>query len=718
VAIPAVRATAVHAIAEIRKIRPRNPQPSMLKFSRGAPLPLGATIIRDGINFAIFSRHATTVMLAVFVADAKNPLFEVDLDPRFNRTGDIWHIFVEHLEPNIYYAYRMDRSSSVNARFHRFDPKHILLDPYAKVIAGYPGWGAGSFPGENIRRGAIVKDRFDWGDDQPLNIPLAESIIYEMHVRGFTQHPSSGVNKPGTFAGLIEKIPYLTDLGVTAVELLPVHEFEEVDSNRVNPLTGERLLNYWGYQPISFFAPNGAYSSNTQEGGQVVEFKELVRALHAAGIEVILDVVFNHTAEGDERGPTISFRGIDNSVYYILNPATAAYLNYSGCGNTLNCNHPVVRDVIVECLRYWVMEMHVDGFRFDLASILGRGQDGSVLENPPLLEHLAHDPVLAHTKLIAEAWDAAGLYQVGTFPAWSRWAEWNGKFRDDVRRFVAGEPGMVSALATRLVGSPDLFHTSSREPYHSINFVTCHDGFTLADLVSYDRKHNQMNGENNADGMDQNLSWNCGWEGPTDVPEIQTLRRRQIRNFTTILLLADGVPMILSGDELGRTQQGNNNAYCQDNEISWIDWSLLSQNADLRRFFKNLIEFRRHHPLLRAISFGSLHRKNSRVIAWHGVKLGQPDWSAQSRSLAMHLSGLSEEGREEHIFFIANAHWEKHQFELPDAGIEWFRFVDTSHPAPHDITDVGAEILLREQRLYSTGPRSTVVLIGRRPGMR
>ena len=679
-------------------------------------MPLGATLIRGGINFAIFSRHATSVLLLVFVPDGKNPLFEIDLDPRFNRTGDIWHIFVDNLGPEIHYAYRMDRGSAVNARFHRFDPAQILIDPYAKVVTGHAGWAAGSFPGESARRGAMVKDAFDWQDDQPLNVPLSESIVYEMHVRGFTRHASSGVSKPGTFAGLIEKIPYLADLGITAVELLPVHEFEEVDSNRTNPLTGERLLNYWGYQPIAFFAPNSAYSSNHEDGGQVREFKELVRALHAMGLEVILDVVFNHTAEGDERGPTISFRGIDNTVYYILDPSTAAYLNYSGCGNTLNCNHPVVRELIVDCLRYWVMEMHVDGFRFDLASILGRGRDGSVLENPPLLESLAHDPVLANTKLIAEAWDAAGLYQVGTFPAWSRWAEWNGKFRVDVRHFLAGEPGMVSALATRLVGSPDLFHTSSREPYHSINFVTCHDGFTLMDLVSYDHKRNEMNGERNADGMEQNLSWNCGFEGPTEIPAIQSLRKRQIRNFATILLLADGVPMILSGDEMGRTQKGNNNAYCQDNEIGWIDWTLLSRNADLFRFFKSLIQFRRHHPLLRATSFVSLYEKGSRLTAWHGVRLGHPDWSPESRSLALHLSGLSETGGEEHIFFIANAHWDTHVFELPDSGIEWLRFIDTSQESPYDITDVGAEILLEEQREYVTGPRSTVVLIGRRPG--
>ncbi len=495
-----------------------------------------------------------------------------------------------------------------------------------------------------------------------------------------------------------------------------MHEFEELDSDRLNPETGERLVNYWGYQPISFFAPNAAYSSRKGGSAPVHEFKQLVRSMHEAGIEVILDVVFNHTAEGNDLGPAFSFRGIDNSIYYTLNPRTGEYLNYSGCGNTLNCNHPVVRELIAECLRYWVMEMHVDGFRFDLASILGRGQDGSVLQNPPLLETLAHDPVLANTKLIAEAWDAAGLYQVGTFPAWSRWAEWNGKFRDDIRRFVRAEPGMVRALATRLVGSPDLYQTSSREPYHSINFVTCHDGFTLADLVSYDRKHNETNGENSLDGANDNLSWNCGAEGPTRSPEIRDLRNRQVKNFATILLLADGVPMILAGDEFGRTQHGNNNAYCQDNEISWIDWKLPKLNAGLHRFFQLLIAFRRRHSLLRTTSYLSLAGKAARKIEWHGVRLGEPDWSHESRSLAMHLSGMSGSGSEDHIYFIANAHWESHDFELPNTGLRWRRFVDTSLNTPDDITDLGAEEPLVDDGHYRVAPRATVVLIGRSNG--
>ncbi len=540
---------------------------SELEISRGAPLPLGATAIRDGINFAVFSRDATSVTLVLFRPHQQKPFREVSFDIRFNRTGHIWHAFIKGLDPGIRYGYRMDREHNSNPRLYRYDPRIVLLDPCAKAISGHTSWASQKDGGYNHRRSIVLDGEFDWGTDQPLNIPLSETVIYEVHLRGFTRDPSSKVAKPGTFAGLIEKIPYLQDLGITAVELLPVHEFEELDSDRVNPFTGERLRNYWGYQPISFFAPNAAYSSRKGDGDQVREFKQLVKSLHQAGIEVILDVVFNHTAEGNDLGPTFSFRGIDNTVYYIVDPHTGAYLNYSGCGNTLNCNHPVVRELIADCLRYWVMEMHVDGFRFDLASILGRGQDGSVLLNPPLLETLAHDPVLANTKLIAEAWDAAGLYQVGTFPAWSRWAEWNGKFRDEVRRFVRAEPGMVSNLATRLVGSPDLYRTSSREPYHSINFVTCHDGFTLADLVSYDSKHNEINGEDNVDGTTDNLSWNCGVEGPTDWVEINALRRRQMKNFATILLLADGVPMILAGDEMARTQLGNNNAYCQDNEI-------------------------------------------------------------------------------------------------------------------------------------------------------
>jgi glycogen operon protein len=688
--------------------------PTGISLDRGSPLPLGATAVRDGINFAIFSRDATSAVLVLYREGESQPFVEVPYDARFNRTGDIWHGLVRGLDPGFRYGYRFDRQPNVNPHMHRFDPKIVLLDPCAKAISGHAGWAWEKSEAFNDRRGILVSDDFDWGADQPLNIKLSETIIYEMHVRGFTRHPSAGVAKAGTFAGLIDKIPYLKELGITAVELLPVHEFEELDSNRVNPFTGERLLNFWGYQPINFFAPNAAFSSDKSDGGQVREFKQLVKSFHAAGIEVILDVVFNHTAEGDDRGPTFSFRGIDNAVYYLADPKTGEYLNYSGCGNTLNCNHPVVRDLIVQCLRYWVMEMHVDGFRFDLASILGRGQDGGVLENPPLLESLAHDPVLAHTKLIAEAWDAAGLYQVGTFPAWKRWAEWNGKFRDDVRRFVRAEPGMVSALATRLVGSPDLYRTSSREPYHSINFVTCHDGFTLADLVSYDHKHNDINGENNQDGSNDNLSWNCGVEGLSHSREVVALRTRQAQNFAVILLLSDGVPMILAGDEFGRTQLGNNNAYCQDNEIGWVDWSLLQTNAAMHRFFRLLIEFRRRHPLLRYPSYESLAGDAARRIEWHGVKLGQPDWSYESRSLAMHLWGMAVDGAEDHIYFVANAHWDAHDFALPNTGLDWLRFVDTTLESPHDISEIGGEVPLGHVSSYRVGPRSTVVLIGRR----
>jgi glycogen operon protein len=685
---------------------------SDFEISRGSPLPFGATVVRDGINFAVFSRDATFVVLVLFAPNEKDSLLEIPLDVRFNRTGDIWHVYLRGLDPGIQYGYRMDRDPNSNPEVHRYDPELVLLDPWTRAISGHGKWGAETALKPNSRRSIIIDNSFDWEQDQPLNIPLSETIIYEMHVRGFTRDPSSGAQHPGTFAGLIEKIPYLRDLGITAVELLPVHEFEEVDTNRINPFNGERLINYWGYQPISFFAPNAAYSSRHGLGDPVREFKELVKQLHAAGIEVILDVVFNHTAEGDERGSTFSFRGIDNAVYYMIDPQTGKYIDFSGCGNTLNCNHPVVRELITECLRYWVMEMHVDGFRFDLASILGRGQDGSVLESPPLLEMLAHDPVLANTKLIAEAWDAAGLYQVGTFPAWSRWAEWNGRFRDDIRRFVKGDPGMVSALATRLMGSPDLYRTSSREPYHSINFVTCHDGFTLADLVSYNEKHNWMNGEHNRDGMNENLSWNCGVEGPTDNPVILDLRRRQMKNFLTILLIADGVPMLLGGDELGRTQMGNNNAYCQDNEISWMNWRLEQENASLLRFVRLLIAFRRKHPLLRSTSYGPLTGPGRRV-EWHGVKLHQPDWSPSSRTLAMHLSGLSEQGGEEHIYFMANSHWEGHLFQLPDTGLQWRRFVDTSLAPPDDVANLGDEMPLIAQQ-YGVGPRSVVVLIGRR----
>jgi glycogen operon protein len=685
------------------------------EINRGSPIPFGASVRRGGVNFAIFSKHATAVTLVLFYPGDRESLVEFPLDPRINRTGDVWHAFLQGLNPGIHYAFRMDRVPNENPPIYRFDQSNVLLDPYARVLSARAEWGVPAADRE-VRTCAVADSRFDWEYDQPLNIPLADSVIYETHVRGFTRHPSSGVGKPGTFSGLIEKIPYLQSLGVTAVELLPIYEFEECGNVLKNPATGEQLYDYWGYNPISFFVPNAAYSTTPGDTGPLDEFRTLVKRLHAANIEVILDVVFNHTDEGDETGPTHSFRGIDNPTYYMLNRATGEYLNYSGCGNTLNCNHPVVRELVREALRYWVTEMHVDGFRFDLASILGRGQDGSVLANPPLLEHLAYDPVLAQTKLIAEAWDAAGLYQVGTFPAWGRWAEWNGRYRDDIRRYVRGEAGMVSALATRLLGSADLYMTNDREPWHSINFVTCHDGFTLADLVAYDQKHNEANGEDNRDGLNENLSWNCGVEGPTDDPAILSLRSRQVRNFATLLLLSHGVPMLRAGDEMGRTCSGNNNAYCQDNGLAWVDWTLRETNAGLLRFFRLLIHFRRQHTILRRATFTpSTGDSTQPCVDWHGVKLYQADWSWESRSLAMHLYTRPGQPRsQEHIYLISNAHWAAHEFELPAAaGWQWVRVVDTSLESPDDIAEPGAEQPLADPRRYMAGPRSTVVLLGR-----
>jgi isoamylase len=685
--------------------------PQIYCIQRGHPLPLGTTVHRKGVNFSIFSKHATGCALLLFEPGSTEPAATLPLDPRTNRTGQVWHIFVEGLDVGAHYAFRFDMQPNPNPDVYRFDPSKRLLDPYARVLSGGAKWGDFEVGFQPRRHCVVTENHFDWAHDQPLNIPLVDSIIYEMHVRSFTRHPSSGVAHPGTFAGLIEKIPYLKKLGTTAIELLPVNEFEEADTDRVNPFTGERLVNLWGYQPTAFFAPNTAYSSKREDGEQVREFKQLVRSMHEAGIEVILDMVFNHTAEGDEHGPTWSFRGIDNATYYIIDPETGKYLNYSGCGDTVNCNNPVVRDFIVDCLHYWVTEMHVDGFRFDLASILGRGQDGAVLKNPPLLESMAYDPVLANTKLIAEAWDAAGLYQVGTFPSWGRWAEWNGIFRDDVRKFVRGDAGMTSALATCLLGSPELYATSAREPYHSINFVTCHDGFTLNDLVTYDQKHNFANGENNQDGTNANFSWNCGVEGTTSDPSINELRARQRKNSTAILFFSHGVPMMLAGDELGRTQQGNNNAYCQDNDISWVNWDLAATNADLLRFVQLMIAFRKRCPMLRRSTF-ALDGETGFHVTWHGVKRMSADWSSESRSLAMQWTQHFEDGSREDLHFVAHAYWEDRDFELPDIGDrKWRRLVDTALPSPNDIAEEGAEFLLSSQSSYPVKSRSVVIFV-------
>ncbi len=695
------------------------------KIERGSALPLGATLRQNGINFAVFSSHATHVTLVLFAPGEDEPIAEIPLDSHINRTGHIWHVFMHGLDSIVRYGYRLDRIPNEAPHIHRFDPNAVLIDPYARSISGGYIWGEPLNQGDEKkmrrRRSMVVEESFDWAKDQPLNIPLSDLVIYEMHARGFTRHESSNVKHPGTFAGIVEKIPYLKKLGVNAVELLPIYEFEESETDRVNPFSGDELLNYWGYQTIGFFAPKASYAAENQQGAQITEFKQMVKALHEAGIELILDVVFNHTAEGDERGITFSLRGIDNSVYYIVDPESGQYANYSGCGNTINCNHPVVRDMIMDCLRYWVTEMHVDGFRFDLASIMGRGRDGEVLANPPLIEHIAADPILANTKLIAEAWDAAGLYQVGTFPAWGRWAEWNGKFRDDMRRFIKGDPGMIQAVTHRLVGSPDLYGASGREPYHSINFITSHDGFTLADLVSYNQKHNEINGENSTDGMSENFSWNCGLEGPTDSSEISSLRERQMRNFVTLLLMSHGVPMIQAGDEIGRTQNGNNNAYCQDNDISWLNWKLAEKNEDLLRFFRILIQFRHDHPSLRRKSYLPGHPEQSDIaVRLHGIKTDQPDFGYESHSIAVQISpSPNTPGDDEQIadiYLAANAYWDNLTFELPSLshGRKWCRFIDTWLPLPNDITTPEDQDYLDNQESYWVGPRTVIVLIGRK----
>lgn len=679
---------------------------------RGQPQPYGVSNLAEGVNFAVFSRHATSISLVLFQPGSPEPVREFSFDPSINRTGDVWHLCLRGLMPGFEYGYRVTREAEDETPIHRFDADAILLDPYARAISGPSQWReAASRQASRAGnwRGLLVVDTFDWEMDQPLNRHLADSVIYEMHVRGFTRHASAKVTHPGTFLGIIDKIPYLQELGVTAVELLPVAEFDEADNYRKNPLTGEALHNFWGYHPLSFFAPKAAYAVDMKPGAQIREFKTMVKALHKAGIEVILDVVFNHTGEGNEQGRTISLRGLDNSVYYIIDPETGDYANYSGCGNTVNCNHPVVRDLIIDALCYWVTEMHIDGFRFDLASILGRGSEGEVLTNPPLLERIAGNPLLANTKLIAEAWDAAGLYQVGTFPNFGRWAEWNGKFRDDIRRFVRGDLAMVPVLATRLAGSSDLYQEGGRAPYHSINFVTSHDGFTLADLVSYAEKHNEANGEFNADGDNHNLSANYGVEGPSQDPAICALRDKQVRNFAALLILAHGVPMLLAGDEMGRSQKGNNNAWCQDNPLSWIDWDDLENHRELYNYFRHLIAFRQQHALLRPRHF-ECEESGGRCLTWHGFRLHQPNWSESSQSLAMHLQGTADEAE---IYLIAHAAAKAADFELPapEKGRPWRRFIDTSFEKGAASCSPGEEPVLRGQKSYRVAGQSVVVLV-------
>ncbi|MFW5961872.1 MAG: glycogen debranching protein GlgX, partial [bacterium] len=598
---------------------------------------------------------------------------------------------------------------------HRFNDDKILLDPYAKAVSGREVWGeTPDWEKEFAHRSRVIFDDFDWEGDKPLEINMNDLIIYESHVRSFTSHQSSEVKYPGTFASLREKIPYLKELGINCIELLPIFEFDEFENARYNEETEETLYNYWGYSAVNFFAPKAGYAATGKFGMEVDELKNLIKELHRNGIEVILDVVFNHTAEGNEKGPYISYRGVDNKTYYLLTP-DGYYFNFSGCGNTINCNNPVVRNMILDCLRYWAAEYHIDGFRFDLASILSRDQQGRPMANPPLLETLANDPILGKCKLIAEAWDAGGLYQVGTFPDSGRWAEWNGKYRDDIRRFIKGEGEVVGAVGQRIQGSPDLY--SQRGTYASINFVTCHDGFTLKDMVSYNHKHNLANGEDNRDGTDDNNSWNCGVEGPTDDPEIKNLRKRQMKNALSILLMSRGVPMILAGDEFGNTQYGNNNAYCHDNEISWLNWDLLDENKDLFNYTKNLIAFRKNHPVLMAENFTSeVNETGYPEISFHGVEAWQADFDS-SLTLGVMFASPKEKynlDNDEFIYLALNMHWEGHQFKLPTLpeNFIWKAAANSYLASPEDFWPVGEEKPLDDQSSIYLSPRSSLILVG------
>jgi glycogen operon protein len=709
----------------------------------GRPYPSGATVVPWGINFSIFSKHATSCVLVLFNKGEAKPFIEIPfISDKFEdletnkfvkckfQIGNIFTMTVFDLDyKNIEYGFRMERDKPEEKkglpRLHRFDPSKILLDPYAKAIGGRDVWGSPNPPDRTDcypHRARIVGEDFDWGTDHPLEIPMEDLIIYEMHVRGFTGHPTAQVKTiPGTFAALQEKIPYLKGLGINCVELMPIFEFDELDNVNTNPETGQSLMNYWGYNTIGFFAPKAGYAAagKTKDGTLVAnELKTLIKELHKNGIEVFLDVVFNHTSEGNEQGPTISFRGIDNVTYYMLTP-DGRYQNFSGTGNTLNCNNPIVRNLVLEALRHWVTEYHIDGFRFDLASILGRDPTGEPMENPPLLELLSFDPTLGRCKLIAEAWDAGGLYQVGSFPDYGRWAEWNGKYRDDLRQFLRGDEKKAGLVAQRLQGSPDLY--SGRGAIASINFITCHDGFTLADWVSYQQKHNQANGENNKDGSNENHSCNWGYEGPTIDPKIKTLRLRQMKNAIAILMVSQGVPMILMGDEVGRSQKGNNNAYCHDNEHSWLDWELKKKNGEVFRFIRNCIAFRQAHPVLRNREhFRHQDYQGSGYpdISWHGVQLHKPDWAPYSHSLAFMLCGRhAKEGtvEDDYIYVAINMYWETLKFELPKlpTDLKWHIFTNTNLPSPKDNHLPGNEPRLSEQQHIPVGARAMVILVGR-----
>ena len=697
--------------------------PEESEIQSGSPLPIGGTHEQgDGVNFVLFSRHATGVHLEFYQnSNDSSPSRIIDLDPVSHRTGDVWHVWVRGIPTGQLYGYRIE-GPYLPEEGHRFNPHKLLLDPYARAIAGVEDWNFLAARGyESSSRLAdlsmstvddagttpkciFTRDHFDWEMDSPPKHSASDTVIYETHVRGFTIHSSSKAERPGTFAGLTEKIPYLRDLGVTAIELMPVLEFNENESQRLNPITGEKLKNYWGYNPVAYFAPKQSYSFQGPHWRQTVEFREMVKAFHRAGIEVILDIVLNHTAESDELGPTICLRGIENSIFYMLQENRRYYKDFTGVGNTLNANHPVVREFVTGVLRYWVMHMHVDGFRFDLASVLGRDEHGNVLREAPLLEGIAEDPILRDVKIIAEAWDAGGAYQVGSFST-RRWTEWNGRFRDDVRRFWIGDAGMMGSFASRISGSSDLYQSSGKGPASSLNFVTSHDGFTLNDLVSYKQKHNDENGEFSRDGTDANYSDNCGLEGPSQNPTVESMRNRLIKNFLVTLFISRGVPMLLGGDEFRRTQRGNNNAYCQDNEVSWFDWSLLEKHKEIHRFTRGMIAFRRAHLVLRKETFYA-----DADIKWFAPNGATPDW-ADPRQKSFACLILGHTGPD--LFLLFNADARSIDFSIPalPAGKIWRLAVDTSRTAPDDLFDSGKEPSMQGQVVFRLEPRSSAILL-------
>lgn len=669
-------------------------------------LPYGALMHERGVQFVVFSRNATNMRLLFYdrVEDPE-PSEVIRFDPDENRWGDIWSIFVPDVGAGQLYHFQAD-GPFVPEEGHRFDGHARLIDPYAKALAGtfLPGDDGVVRPPKCV----VMDDYFDWEGDRHLRRDLSETIIYEMHVRGFTKDDSSGVQHPGTYLGVIDKIPYLKSLGVTAVELMPIHEFPILETNGAK----SARPNYWGYDPMAFFSPHRGYAHSPVPGAQVTEFKQMVKALHQAGIEVILDVVFNHTCEGNELGPTLSFKGLENSVYYMLESGPY-YKNFSGCGNTINGNHPIVREMIFHSLRHWVHNYHIDGFRFDLASILSRDRDGHLVPNPPLVEAIGEDPLLADTKIIAEAWDAAGAYQVGSFGS-LRWAEWNGRYRDDMRRFWRGDPGMIGPYATRLAGSSDLYEPGGRQPYHSINFITSHDGFTLNDLVSYNEKHNEVNGEGNRDGDNNSMSYNHGIEGPTRHRGIQKIRLRQIKNMLATLMLSQGVPMMLSGDEIRRTQHGNNNAYCQDNEISWFDWSLVEENEDLLRFVQSLITFRREQPTVRRKRFfsGEQRRQGVLDVNWYSAMGTAIDWANDDRCMICLLAApgieADPEGKGRDVLIMVNNSHESHPFIVPPIAksTDWRLVVDTAAKSPKDAYPAGKGPAMGRRGSFKMAERS------------